>query len=227
VDEWIDILDGSGAKTGRVALKSEAHRKGLWHRCFHCWVIFEDGSGEAYLLAQRRALDKDTWPGWLDVSVAGHLGAGESALDGRREIEEEIGLSVPPERLVPLGTRRVEHEISQGRDREFHDVFLLFDGTPPGSLRLQEEEVDALVRIRLEDAAAMADGETVAATEYAAGGDASDTEVSETQVSETEVSDTEVSISDFVLGSGGYVRSVAEAAKAIRAGGKVGRIFTP
>lgn len=210
MDEWIDILDGSGSKTGDVSLKSEAHRLGLWHRCFHCWVVWVDESGGAHLLAQRRAFGKDTWPGWIDVSVAGHLGAGEEPLDGRREIEEEIGLSVSPERLVPLGVRRVEHEIPQGLDREFHDVFLLFDGTPPERLPRQKEEVDALVSIILDDAERMACGDSVPATEYKDG----------------ETSRIEVSVPDFVLGSGDYIRQIAEAAKKMLAGGTVGRIFT-
>ncbi|MBA2692640.1 MAG: NUDIX domain-containing protein [Rubrobacter sp.] len=209
MDEWIDVLDESGAKTGESVLKSEAHRAGLWHRCFHCWVLWEDGSGGAHLLAQRRAFGKDTWPGWLDVSVAGHLGAGEAPLDGKREIEEEIGLSVPPERLVPLGERRVEHEIPQGLDREYHDVFILFDRTPPERMILQKEEVDALVSVKLDDARAMAEGETVSATEYKDG----------------ETSDINVSLPDFVLGSGDYIRRVVEAARRLAAGESVGRVF--
>lgn len=211
MDEWIDILDEHGEKTGEVSLKSEAHRMGLWHRCFHCWVVWEDGSGNAHLLAQRRAFGKDTWPGWLDVSVAGHLGAGEEPLDGRREIEEEIGLPVKPDRLVTLGTRRVEHDISQGLDREFHDVFLLLDRTPPERLTRQKEEVDAIISMSLDDARIMANGESVPATEYKDG----------------KASEIRVSIPDFVLGSGGYVRDVVEAAKKLLAGEEVGTIFYP
>lgn len=209
MDEWIDILDDSGSNTGEVALKSEAHRTGLWHRCFHCWVVWTDGFGEAHLLAQRRSLDKDTWPGWLDVSVAGHLGAGEEPLDGRREVEEEIGLSVEPERLVPLGVRRVEHEIPQGLDREFHDVFLLFDETPPERLTRQKEEVDAIISINLGDARSMANGESVPATEYKDG----------------DSSAIRISLPDFVLGSGDYIREVVEAAERLLDGGTVGRVF--
>ncbi len=209
MDEWIDILDEHGEKTGEVSLKSEAHRMGLWHRCFHCWVVWEDGSGGAHLLAQRRSFGKDTWPGWLDVSVAGHLGAGEEPLDGRREIEEEIGLPVAPERLVPLGTRRVEHEIPQGLDREFHHVFLLLDHTSPSKLTRQKEEVDAIISMNLGDVEAVASGGSVPAAEYKDG----------------ERSEIRVSLSDFVLGSGGYIRDVAEAAKKLLAGERVGTIF--
>ena len=73
--------------------------------------------GGSYLLLQRRAATKDTWPGYLDVTAAGHLASGEETVDGLREVEEELGLRIEPERLVPLGTRRVEQEIPDGCDR--------------------------------------------------------------------------------------------------------------
>lgn len=154
-------------------------------------------------------MGKDTWPGWLDVSVAGHLGAGEEALDGRRELEEEIGLRVRPERLIPLGERFVELRIPEGLDREFHDVFLLEDSTPPERLRLQREEVESVVEIPLPGAKAMAKGETVRATEYRDG--------RSTQV--------RVSLSDFVPTGDGYIRKVVEAVEEVLAGEEPGEVF--
>jgi len=149
-------------------MKSEAHRLGLWHRCFHCWICGSDRVG-SYLLLQRRATTKDTWPGYLDVTAAGHLAAGETTLDGLREVEEELGLRVEPERLIPLGTRKVEQEIPAGRDREFHEVFLLYDTAPPQNLRLQKEEVEAVFRLDLDDVGALYDTGTAPAREYKEG----------------------------------------------------------
>jgi isopentenyldiphosphate isomerase len=207
VDELLDVLDVLGRPTGEVVWKSEAHRRGLFHRCFHCWVAGED-TGGPYLLVQRRAAAKDTWPGCLDVTAAGHLQSGEESLaGGLRELEEELGLRVEPGRLVPLGTRRIEQEIPQGCDREFHDVFLLLDGTPPQDLRLQEGEVEAVLRIELGDVEALGAG--VPAREYARGG----------------VSDTRVHLSDFVPNEDDYLRRVAGAARRVLAGEDPGRIY--
>jgi isopentenyldiphosphate isomerase len=209
VDELIDVLDGLGRPTGEVAWKSEAHRRGLWHRCFHCWVYGADAGG-AYLLVQRRAGTKDTWPGRLDVTAAGHLRSGEEPLGGGlREVEEELGLRIEPERLIPLGTRRIEQEIPEGCDREFHDVFLLFDPTPPEDLRLQEGEVEAVLRVRLDDAEALDDRRRAPAEEYAEGG----------------VSATRVGLSDFVPNEDDYLRRVAGAARRLLAGESPGRVF--
>lgn len=209
MDERIDIVDEAGRPTGEVAWKSEAHRSGLLHRCFHCWVAGRDEAGVPYLLVQRRAAAKDTWPGRLDVTAAGHLGAGEEPLEGGlRELEEELGLRVDPERLLPLGTRRVDLEIPQGRDREIHDIFLLLDDTPPERLRLQREEVESVLQIRLEDAEYL-DAGGVEAMEYAG------------RITAPVL----VRPSDFVPSEEDYLRRVAGAARRAVAGERPGKLF--
>ena len=208
MDELIDVRDEAGEPTGEVVWKSEAHRLGLWHRCIHCW-IFGVGAREPYLLVQRRAATKDTWPGYLDLTVGGHLAAGERPIDGLREVEEELGLRVDPERLVPLGTRRAEQKIPEGLDREFQDVFLLRDDTPPGDLRLQREEVEAVLGMGLEDAEALGAVGSAPAREYRGG----------------ESSRVEVQVSDFVPNTDDYLRRIAVAARAALGGGRVEKIF--
>jgi isopentenyldiphosphate isomerase len=208
VDELLDILDESGRPTGEVVAKSEAHRLGLWHRCFHCWICGSDPGG-SYLLLQRRAGTKDTWPGYLDVTAAGHLAAGEETLDGLREVEEELGLRIVPERLVPLGTRRVEQEIPGGCDRELHDVFLVFDATPLEDLRLQKEEVEAVFRLDLDDVQVLYETGSAPSREYAAG----------------RTSATRIHLAEFVPKEEGYLGRVAEAARRHLSGAQPAPIF--
>lgn len=208
MDELLDILDESGQPTGQIAPKSEAHRLGLWHRCFHCWIC-GSGAGGSYLLLQRRAATKDTWPGYLDITAAGHLAAGEETLDGLREVEEELGLRVQPERLVPLGTRRVEQEIPAGCDREFHEVFLLSDATPPGDLRLQKEEVDAVFRLDLDDVQVLYETGSAPAREFA----------------EDKTSATQIHLAGFVPQDEGYLGQVAGAARRLLSGARPDPIF--
>ena len=205
----LDVLDERGRPTGEVAWKSEAHRRGLWHDCFHCWIAGGDADGP-YLLVQRRAAAKDTWPGYLDVTAAGHLQSGEEPLGGGlREIEEELGLKVEPGRLIPLGTRRIEQEIPDGCDREFHEVFLLLDTTPPEDLRLQEGEVAAVLRIGLGHVERLGAGGGEPAMEYA----------------EASPSAVRVRLSDFVPNEDDYLRRVAGAARRLLAGDSPGRVF--
>jgi isopentenyldiphosphate isomerase len=211
VDERIDILDPSGEQTGRVAWKSEAHRLGLWHRCFHLWIVSpETPAAGPYLFVQRRASGKETWPDRLDVTVAGHLGAGEEKLEGGlREVEEELGLLVKPEELVPLGTCRVELKIPVGIDREFHEVFLLVRALRPEDLRLQKEEVAAVMRIRLDAAEALDEGGSIPAEEWKDG----------------ETSVAPVGLSDFVPAGDGYLPHVARAARDVLSGRRPGNLF--
>jgi isopentenyldiphosphate isomerase len=208
MEEMLDVLDEFGRPTGEVVPKSEAHRLGLWHRCFHCWICGSDIGG-SYLLLQRRAAMKDTWPGYLDITAAGHLAAGEETLDGLREVEEELGLMVQPERLVPLGTRRVEQEIPAGRDREFHEVFLLSDATPPENLRLQKEEVEAVFRLALDDVQMLYETGSAPAREFANGN----------------TSATQINLAEFVPQNEGYLRDVAGAAHQLLSGTRPGPIF--
>ncbi len=91
MDEFIDIVTIDGAPTGRSALKSEIHSKGYYHNTAHVWFYNEDGE----ILLQQRAASKIIFPLLWDVSVAGHIDAGETLKSGAiREIEEEIGLSI-------------------------------------------------------------------------------------------------------------------------------------
>jgi isopentenyldiphosphate isomerase len=205
VDERVDVLDTRGEKTGEVAWKSEAHRLGLWHRCFHCWIVSpETSSGGPYLFVQRRAAEKETWPDRLDVTVGGHLGAGEEALDGLREVEEELGLTVLADELIPMGTRRAELEISAGLDREFQDVFLLVRPLSSEDLQLQEEEVAALVRLRLDDIETLYEGTEIPAEEWMDG----------------EKSPTSVRLADFVPGEDDYLLLASHIARNVLDGNR-------
>jgi isopentenyldiphosphate isomerase len=211
MDERVDVLDASGKKTGEVAWKSEAHRLGLWHRCFHCWIVSPEAPSEgAHLFVQRRASGKDTWPNRLDVTAAGHLESGEETLEGGpREVEEELGLTVASDELVPLGTRRSELQIPAGLDREFQEVFLLVRTLSPKDLRLQEEEVAAIARLPLDDVEALYEGGEIPAQEWTRG----------------ETSTVSVSLADFVPGEDEYLLRVVCAARAYLDGEHTGGLF--
>ena len=209
MDELVDILNPTGEPIGQTALKSEAHRRGLYHRCFHCWLYDPE---KGLLFVQRRAQSKETWPGRLDTTAAGHLAAGESALDGLRELEEELGLKPEPERLVRLGTRRVQQEIPAGIDREFHDVFLLLQSLSPDMVKLQREEVGALLGLRLPDVERLYAGEAIGAEQWTAEG---------------AVGGAEVRLEHFVPNQDRYALTVARAVAAHLSGEPVEQTFGP
>jgi isopentenyldiphosphate isomerase len=118
--EPLDVLDDEGRQTGVVKARADVHRDGDWHRAFHLWVLHPDG----YVLLQRRSRAKDVAGGCVDVSVAGHVRAGETLQDVLREADEEIGLELRPGEVTFLETLRSERTYPQGIvDREFQDVY--------------------------------------------------------------------------------------------------------
>ncbi len=140
-DELIDIYDENNNETGIEKMKSEAHIKGLWHRCAHIWIYNSVGE----VLFQLRSDDKDFYPNRWDVSAAGHIGAGESPEVGAaREVEEELGIPVKPGDLKFYGIRPMEIRFKEMKNNEFfYTYFLKYDGSAE-DLILQEEEVDAV-----------------------------------------------------------------------------------
>ena len=137
-DEFIDILDKNGSETGKIALKSEAHKKGLYHRSAHLWLYTSTGK----VLVQQRAMNKDTFPGLWDISVAGHIAAGETALSAiLREAKEEIGISLRETDLQFLKIRLSEKKPNPYIiDNEYQYLFIA-NIDEDMELTLQLEEV--------------------------------------------------------------------------------------
>jgi isopentenyldiphosphate isomerase len=141
-EEYFDIRDEAGNVTGEKRLRSEVHALGLLHKAVHVWLWAPStGSAGGELLLQRRATVKDSWPGRLDISSAGHLSAGQESLDtAQRELTEELGLTFPAERFEFLFTH-LERLASTQRGKpfinnEFNDVYLI-TLTPEERQRLQ------------------------------------------------------------------------------------------
>ncbi|MDO9022446.1 MAG: NUDIX domain-containing protein [Deltaproteobacteria bacterium] len=158
LDEAFDLCDRAGVLSGRVKPRGAVHRDGDWHRALHLWVLLVRGRTR-HVVLQRRSHAKDTHPGLVDVSVAGHLGAGESVDDALREAEEEIGLRVSPADTVLLGHRRVEKVVPAGIDREVQTVLATVTDRVFAQLRPHPEEVAALYAPTLADALSLARGE--------------------------------------------------------------------
>jgi isopentenyldiphosphate isomerase len=137
--EYFDIYNENMEHLG-IETRSEVHQKGYWHTTFQCWLVCEE-EGKYYILFQKRHKDKDTYPNLLDITAAGHLKAGEKISDGVRELEEELGISVNYEELVPIEVIKEKKVEDHFIDAEFANVFLYNCNIPMEQLKLQEDEV--------------------------------------------------------------------------------------
>lgn len=135
-----------------------AHRDGLWHETFHCWLI-RKRAGKIYVLFQKRAATKKSYPNMLDIPAAGHLHADETKEDGIRELEEELGVKSSTANMRYLGVRIEIVETEKLYNKEFQHVYLLEDDTPLAKYKLQEQEVSGLVEVELNEGLRLLYGE--------------------------------------------------------------------
>lgn len=83
--EWVDEDD----QVLHVVPRSRMRAENLRHRSVA--VIVTTGDGR--LVVQRRADDKDLFPGWWDIGAGGVVSAGEPRdTSARRELHEELGV---------------------------------------------------------------------------------------------------------------------------------------
>ena len=143
MDEYIDIVTSTGDPTGKIALKSEAHKHGWFHNTIHLWLYTNKGE----ILLQQRSHKKLIYPLLWDVSVAGHIDAGETFIEAAlRETLEEIGLELNPNMLTKIGVELHKSSYDDGtiQDHEFHHIYIAILERNILELKPQEDEVEAL-----------------------------------------------------------------------------------
>ncbi len=102
------------------------------------------------MLLQRRSLAKDSFPGCLDISSAGHIEHGYNFIEtAKKELGEELGLTVASESLIELFTQTFREESSfRGKrfiDNEINKVYLLNSPVDIADVRLQPSEMSEVL----------------------------------------------------------------------------------
>ena len=146
-DELIDILNDD-LSFQKTTLKSEAHKYGWLHASVHIWFYTDNKE----FLFQKRSPTKIAFPNAWDVSVAGHIGTGESPeLSAIREIEEEIGIKIKAEELTEIGTYHENQKFKTDYiDNEIHYIYTCFLNQPLSNLKIQKEELTDLKLVSIE-----------------------------------------------------------------------------
>ena len=132
--EYIDIVDEQGNPTGEKVERSIAHSQGIRHRTAHIWIV-RKVNGRYQVLMQKRAMNKESFPGMFDTSSAGHIQAGDEPLESAlREFHEK------------------EFYGKMFRDNEIAFVYIYSRPVDETKLVLQKEEVETVEWFDLEEA---------------------------------------------------------------------------
>ena len=146
-DELIDILNDD-LTVLKTCLKSEAHTYGHLHASVHIWFYTVDNE----ILIQKRSATKIAFPNLWDVSVAGHISAGETPIFSViREIKEEIGLDVSEKDLLKIGDFKEYFQHNNDFiDNEIHHIYLCKLKDNVDALKIQKKEVSEIKLIPID-----------------------------------------------------------------------------
>ncbi len=146
-NELIDVLDENGVKTGKVLARNDVHKNGLWHRAIVVAVINEKNE----VLLQQRSANKEKNANMWDISVAGHISAGQDSLSAAaREINEEVsinlGYNVSIKDFRYMYSFRKEQKFREDFiERQFYDFLILRkNDLKIEDIKIQESEVQAI-----------------------------------------------------------------------------------
>lgn len=139
--EYLDVLDEAGNPTGKTKLKEDIHASGDWHGAVQIWLMNSQGE----VLIQHRSTQKKSRPGKWDNSCAGHISAGETALETAiRELKEELNIEAAGKDLklmYKIATEQIE-QAGAFINHQHNNVFLAQIDLDINTIKLQKEEVD-------------------------------------------------------------------------------------
>ena len=144
--ELLDVVDENGKPTGETVERKTAHSDGIRHRTAHVWIVRKSDEG-AEVLLQKRAMNKDSFPGRYDTSSAGHIQAGDEPEESAiREMKEELGIDASVSDLH----YKKEFYGKMFKDSEIAFVYVYTGSVDIDKLTLQKEELDRVDWFNLE-----------------------------------------------------------------------------
>lgn len=140
MEEKFDVLNELGEFTGEIATREECHKKGLWHRAVYAFII-DDGK----ILLQKRSNKKKLWPNMWDVTVGGHVIAGEFGRQALiRETREELGIEINDEDIKYLVGSTSINKQGDIINKHYNECYLITKHIDISDVKLQEEEISEI-----------------------------------------------------------------------------------
>ena len=138
MEEKFDVLNELGEFTGKIATRDECHKKGLWHRAVYAFIIDNKGN----ILLQKRSNNKKLWPNMWDVTVGGHVNAGEFGRQALiREVKEELGIVINDDDIKYLIGSTSINEQGDIINKHYNECYLITKNINISDVKIQKEEV--------------------------------------------------------------------------------------
>lgn len=138
MEEKFDILNELGEFKGEIATREECHKKGLWHRAVYAFIIDNKGN----ILLQKRSNNKKLWPNMWDVTVGGHVCAGEFGRQALiREVKEELGIAINDDDIKYLIGSTSINEQGAIINKHYNECYLITKNINISDIKIQKEEV--------------------------------------------------------------------------------------
>lgn len=141
MEELIDVLDENGNQTGKIVTREQIHKLGLCHRIIVVAIIDKNGQ----ILMQQRSKDKTKNPGKWDVSVAGHVSSGQTAIEAAiRETQEELSLKIVAEELKYIFTYKDKAKVEDNYiDNQIYDCYIVEkEKIDMNDIKIQKSELE-------------------------------------------------------------------------------------
>ena len=138
MEEKFDVLNELGEFTGKVATRDECHTNGLWHRAVYAFIVDRDFN----VLLQKRSANKKLWPNKWDVTIGGHVNAGEFGRQALiRECREELGIDISDDDIKYLVGTTSRYNKNGYINNHYDECYLITKDVNINDLVLQKEEV--------------------------------------------------------------------------------------
>ena len=140
MEEKFDVLNELGDFTVKVATRDECHEKGLWHRAVYAFIIDKNCN----VLLQKRSPQKKLWPNKWDITVGGHVNAGEFGRQALiRECKEELGIDISDNEIKFVVATTSVYNKNKYINNHYDECYLIIKDVDVNDLKLQEEVSDA------------------------------------------------------------------------------------
>ncbi len=142
-DEIIDLVDTTNKIIGQIG-KNESHKSAKWHRTVS-FILVDSKRKLIYFQDKAKVSELNSEDFFVKLN-GGHLLSGETPEQGIRELEEELGIKVHPDKLIPMGIDQTAVDFSDKyKIREFMYYFIVDVEDVLNKVKFQDSEVSSLI----------------------------------------------------------------------------------